>query len=107
MRLNDLSHQVAIAVLALLFATSALGADADAGKAKTATCAACHGAAGVATIPDYPNLACQNEKYLAISIKAYKDGSRDNAIMKPMVAQLSDEDVANIAAYYAGLPCKS
>lgn len=84
-----------------------MAADAEAGKAKTTTCAACHGPQGIATLPDYPNIACQNEKYLNIAIKAYKDGTRNNPIMKPMVATLSDEDVANIAAYYASLPCKS
>ncbi|MGI9331747.1 MAG: c-type cytochrome [Gammaproteobacteria bacterium] len=98
---------LALALPALAWSAAPMAADPAAGKAKTITCVACHGQEGVALQPEYPNLACQNEKYLAIAIKAYKDGTRDNALMKPMVAALSDDDVANLAAYYASLPCKS
>ena len=72
----------------------------------TSVCVACHGADGISIVPDYPNLACQKEQYLMDSIKAYKNGDRNNPIMKPMVAALSDEDIANLAAYYATLGCK-
>ena len=77
--------------------------DAEAGKAKSATCVACHGRDGKSVTPIYPNLACQKEQYLIDSMKAYQSGDRNNAIMKPMVAALSDEDIANLAAYYASL----
>ena len=80
--------------------------DPEAGKAKSVTCAACHGPEGVSMVPIYPNLACQKEQYLVDSIKAYKSGDRNNAIMKPMVAALSDEDIANLAAYFSTLGCK-
>ena len=80
--------------------------DAEAGKAKSTTCTACHGQEGISMVPIYPNLAGQKEEYLVTSIKAYKNGERNNAIMKPMVAALSDEDIANLAAYYASLACK-
>lgn len=83
---------------------AALAADIDAGKAKAAVCAACHGANGISVIPDYPNLAGQKVKYLQSAIKAYRDGERKNPIMSPMAAGLSDTDVANIAAYFASLP---
>ncbi len=72
-----------------------------AGKQKIGTCMACHGANGKATTPIYPNLAGQNEKYLIEAIKAYKSGARNNPMMKPMVAALSDADIENVAAYYA------
>lgn len=78
--------------------------DAAAGKSKAAVCAACHGANGISMIPNYPNLAGQKELYLVDSIKAYQSGVRKNPIMAPMVASLSDEDIANLAAYFSSLP---
>ena len=96
-----------IAAAALgLGSSSVIAGDAAAGKAKTGTCVACHGQNGVAIAPNYPNLACQNEPYLVDAMKQYKSGARNNALMKPMVAALSDADIENLAAYYAGLPCK-
>ena len=88
----------------LLLSGAATAADVDAGKAKAAVCAACHGANGISIIPDYPNLAGQKVKYLESSIKAYRDGERKNPIMSPMATGLSDADVANLAAYFASLP---
>jgi cytochrome c553 len=86
-----------------LTSTATLAADAAAGKAKAAVCAACHGTNGISLIPMYPNLAGQKEQYLASSLKAFRDGQRKNMIMAPMAANLSDDDIANLAAYYAKL----
>jgi len=97
---------IASAAALAIASAPATAADAAAGKAKTATCVACHGQNGVAIAPNYPNLACQNEKYLVDALKQYKNGGRNNPLMKPMVAALSDADMENLAAYYAGLPCK-
>ncbi len=83
------------------FSSSVFAADIDAGKAKSVTCVACHGPAGVSTNPLWPNLAGQHEAYLAKQIKAFKDGVRKDPLMTPMVAGLSDKDIANLAAYYA------
>ena len=80
--------------------------DAAAGKAKSAVCAACHGANGISAAPIYPNLKGQKEPYLASSLKAYKSGQRKggmSAIMAPQASMLSDTDIANLAAYYASL----
>jgi cytochrome c553 len=77
--------------------------DAAAGKAKSAVCAGCHGANGVSAAPIYPNLAGQKEAYLAAQLKAFRDGTRANAIMAPMAKPLTDADIDNLAAYYAGL----
>jgi len=86
----------------LLFAsTSVLAGDAAAGKAKSAVCASCHGPAGVSSNPLWPNLAGQHEQYLAKQIKAFRDGVRKDPMMAPMVAALTDDDIANLAAYYA------
>lgn len=79
------------------------GGDAAAGKAKSAVCAGCHGANGISAVPIYPNLAGQKEAYLAAQIKAFRDGTRANAIMAPMAKPLSDADIDNLAAYYASL----
>jgi cytochrome c553 len=81
-------------------------ADIEAGKAKSATCVACHGANGISIIPTYPNLAGQKAAYLESSIKAYKSQERKGgqaALMYGMVAALSDEDIANLAAYFSSL----
>jgi cytochrome c553 len=99
--------------IAVLFALGsavpvvATAADAEAGKAKATVCAACHGKNGIAAIPGYPNLAGQNEEYLVSSLKAYKNKQRSGgqaAIMQGQAAGLSDEDIANLAAYYSSLP---
>ncbi|MEX0604550.1 MAG: c-type cytochrome [Marinobacter sp.] len=104
-----LKNQVAACFATLLMASPglSLAADAAAGKAKAAVCAACHGADGIAQIPGYPNLAGQNEAYLVSSLKAYKSKQRNGgqaAIMQAQAAGLSDDDIANLAAYYASLP---
>lgn len=97
-------------LIALTFAftstVSVAAGDAEAGKAKSAVCAACHGPNGVAIAPIYPNLAGQKEAYLMAQLQAFKSGERkgaNSALMAPMTAALSDEDMANLAAYYAGL----
>jgi cytochrome c553 len=79
--------------------------NAAAGKGKTESCAGCHGAAGVGTGLPGPTLAGQSEAYLIEALKDYKSGKRNNALMKAMVASVSDGDLADVAAYYAGLKC--
>lgn len=81
-------------------------ADIEAGKSKSAVCAACHGGQGISPTPVWPNLAGQKEQYLVAQITAFRDGTRQNAQMAPMVANLTDEDIVNLAAYYASLGCK-
>ena len=86
----------------LLFATSSvMAADVAAGKAKSMVCSACHGANGISMNPMWPNLAGQKEMYLAKQIKAFRDGVRKDPTMAPMVANLTDDDIANLAAYFA------
>ena len=94
------------ALAALLVFANARAGDPAAGKAKSATCAACHGPEGISIVPEYPNLAGQKEKYLIGAIKAYKSGDRKNPMMQPMVAPLSDADIENLAAYFSSLKCK-
>ena len=88
------------AVLALIPAAQA--ADVEAGKAKAAAvCAACHGANGVSVSDTIPNLAAQRAGYLETQLKALKDGSRKNPIMNAIASQLSPDEIANVAAYFA------
>ena len=91
-----------VAVATLIMAANAQAAgDAAAGKTKAAACAACHGVDGNSTNPEWPKLAGQHAKYLEKQIKAFKSGARKDPLMSPMVANLSDEDIADLAAYYA------
>ena len=91
------------AVLALMPAAQA--ADVEAGKVKVATvCAACHGANGVSVSDTIPNLAAQRAGYLETQLKALKDGSRKNPIMNAIASQLSPDEIANVAAYFAAQP---
>ncbi len=96
---------VIAALLAAPMMAQAQG-DAEAGKNKAGVCASCHGANGIGIAPMYPNLAGQKAMYLELSIKAYRNGQRTGgnaAMMAPMVANLSDQDIADLAAYYASL----
>jgi len=80
----------------------ASAADIEAGKAKAATvCAACHGALGISVSDAIPNLAGQKAKYIELQLNALKDGSRKNALMNAIAAQLSSEDIANLAAHFS------
>jgi len=80
-----------------------LAGDATAGKAKSGTCAGCHGTAGISKNPMWPNLAGQQQGYLVKQLKAFRDGSRTDPMMAPMAKSLSDEDIANLAAWYNSL----
>lgn len=95
-----------IGLTALFGASTAFAGDAAAGKVKAAVCAACHGANGIAMMPGYPNLAGQNEAYLVSAMKAYRDKQRNggmSAVMQMQAASLSDDDMANLAAYFSSL----
>ncbi len=96
---------VIAALLAAPMMAQAQG-DVEAGKNKAGVCASCHGANGIGIAPMYPNLAGQKAMYLELSIKAYRNGQRTGgnaAMMAPMVANLSDQDIADLAAYYSSL----
>ncbi|RKZ62065.1 MAG: cytochrome c [Gammaproteobacteria bacterium] len=102
-----MKHQILATASALILAVSAnvaiAGGNAAAGKAKAATCNACHGVNGISAIPTYPNLAGQKEAYLVKQMKAFKDKSRKDPTMNAMAAPLSDTDMANLAAHYSGM----
>ena len=78
-------------------------ADRAAGKEKAAICATCHGANGIATAPDAPNIAGTSAIYLADQLKAYRSGARQHPQMSIIAAGLSDEDIADLAAWFSAI----
>jgi cytochrome c553 len=89
------------ALLGLALPAAAASGDADVGKKKSTPCAACHGANGVSASPDFPNLAGQYEDYLAKALTHYKNGKRKNPIMQAQVANLTQKDILDLAAYFS------
>lgn len=77
------------------------GGNPAAGKQKSATCVACHGEDGKGTAPEFPVLAGQYASYLEQALKQYKNGERKNAIMAGFAAALSEQDIKDLAAFYA------
>jgi cytochrome c553 len=82
--------------------------DLAAGKKKHAeSCSSCHGADGLSPNDTWPNLAGQNAAYLVRMLGAYKSGAQTDVMMSPVAKTLSDPDIRNLAAFYAGLSCKN
>lgn len=95
----------ALALAATWPAVQAADGSAEAGAGKAGVCLACHGLNGNSTNPEWPNLAGQNAAYIAEQLTAFRDGKRSSTpnamVMTTQSAGLSDEDIADIAAYYA------
>ena len=90
-------------ILGIAISTASWAAgDPTAGKLKAAACASCHGADGNSTNPEWPRLAGQHAGYLAKQLRDLRQGTdRSNAMMSPMAAPLSDQDIDNLAAYFS------
>ena len=96
--------KMAIAVsllLALPPVTLAAAGNPAAGQEKSLTCQACHGPDGHSIAPNYPNLAGQHESYLVQALRDYRSGKRSNAIMAGFAANLTDQDIDDLAAWFA------
>ena len=89
-----------LSLVTAFVSSGAIAADAAAGKAKSAVCAGCHMADGNSVNPDWPSLAGQHQAYLAKQLADFKAGVRQDATMAPMVAALTEEDMANLGAYF-------
>lgn len=87
-------------------ATSTTAGSASAGQAKSATCAACHGADGNSLSPQFPKLAGQGAAYIVEQLQNFKSGKRQNAIMAPMAAPLSTQDMKDLAAWFSSQTVK-
>src|ERR1700722_14960336 len=99
------NKRIVFALLAGIAAGGVYAAgDIDAGKAKVGeVCAACHGVTGASVSDTIPNLAGQKGKYIEIQLKALRDGTRPHPVMGVIAKQLSDTDIANVAAYFSSL----
>ena len=102
-----MSRILAPLLLILGVSTNALAAGSvEAGQSKSVTCAACHGPDGNSVNPEWPSIAGQHQSYLQSQLTAFRDGARQNALMSPQAMNLSDEDIADLAAYYAAQASK-
>jgi cytochrome c553 len=86
-----------------LWSDAAVAADAVAGRAKAQACAVCHGAVGLSTQPDAPNLAGQPAVFLSTQLRAYRSGERRHEVMNIMAKTLSDDDIDNLAAWFSSV----
>ncbi|MCL8485616.1 MULTISPECIES: c-type cytochrome [Bradyrhizobium] len=100
---------VAAGALALaLMSVSVQAADLEAGKAKAELCAGCHGENGVSQTENIPSLAGQQDQFVQWQLVFFRAGTRKNEAMKPIVDQLTNEDIRNLGAYFASLtPAKA
>lgn len=105
MKTNPMFNNLILTIMLTVFVsiTAYAQGDAAAGKSKSAICAACHGGAGISFIPINPNLAGQVSGYIAKELGAFKSGERKNPIMAGQVANLSEQDMADLDAYYSSL----
>lgn len=90
-----------MAALLALIATDVRAADATEGRKKAARCVACHGMDGNAKMPNVPHIAGESELYLSKQLKAFRGGERKDPQMTLMAKNLSDEDIADLAAYFS------
>lgn len=93
----------AAAVLLAAGAVPAFAADAAAGKSKAQSCTVCHGALGISTMPDAPHLAGQPEIYVSTQLRRYRSGERKHEVMAVMAKPLTDDDIANLAAWFSSI----
>ena len=96
-----------LAAIALAFSLSGQSyaqGSAEAGQAKAASCAACHGADGNSINPLWPSLAGQHPEYIIRQLEAYQSGDREDQLMTTFATSLSEEDMHDLAAYFATLP---
>jgi len=90
-----------VSVVSFTAGSAEITGDAAAGATKAAVCGACHGATGNSVNPVWPNLAAQHPQYIVEQLHYLKSGVRVAALMNPMAANLSDQDMADLAAYFS------
>ena len=99
------ARRVALGAVAVMiaFPSPAIPGDAAAGRVKTRACVTCHGVDGMSRVPSAPNLAGQNEWYLAKQLSDYRSGKRTHRFMSIVARNLSDADIDDLAAWYASI----
>lgn len=100
---DQMSRRTLPWILICIFMSAGLSAVAEPlpGKSKSTTCQACHGVKGVSSNDQWPNLAGQKQQYLIEQLKSFRSGVRDNSLMSPVAKMLTDEDIKDLAEYYA------
>ena len=101
--MNRISRHALLIGLALVAAASAHARDPVAGKAKAGICATCHGPLGLSQLPNAPHLAGQPAIYTAEQLRNYRSGKRQNEVMAVMAKPLTDDEIDNLAAWYASI----
>lgn len=101
MSMHTTLSSCAAAMALLLLGSPALAGDPARGQAISTVCAACHGADGKSVAPDFPNIGGQHQQYLYRALLDYKLGNRQDPIMAGQVAELSRQDMRDLAAFYA------
>ena len=101
MKLMSLAVLGASLMVIVQGAAHAAEGNAQNGQAKAAVCAACHGLDGNSVNPEWPSLAGQHPQYIERQLHLFKNGTRQSPVMAPMAAPLSDQDMADVAAYFA------
>ncbi len=99
--MNKIQTTVAVTLLSLIPGMALSAGNATEGYNKSTLCHACHGATGMSTQAIYPKLGGQQQDYLSKTLRDFRDGDRQNAIMNGFSANLSDADIEDIAAWYA------
>lgn len=103
-----LKSSLSVSVLLTCFwVAPVLAADIAAGEQKSANCMGCHGPKGKSSSAQWPNIAAQQSAYIVNQLNAFKTGTRENPMMQAMAANLSDDDINNLAAYYSSQPAVS
>ena len=104
-KMHQLGRSVALVAAGVLWLSGApaSAADAIAGKARAQACAVCHGALGLSTLPDAPNLAAQPAIYVSAQLRAFRSGERRHEVMNVIAKPLTDDDIDNLAAWFSSL----
>jgi cytochrome c553 len=102
--MNRTFSLIALAAMLAVSSFAQAAGNAEAGKALAVPCAACHGPDGNPTDPQYPRLTGQYRDYLQEAMLQYKNGKRSNAIMAGFMQPLTEQNIADLAAYFATLP---
>ncbi|NIV17633.1 MAG: c-type cytochrome [Woeseiaceae bacterium] len=103
-RLNSIAVLAAALLAVQAEADSLIQGSAEAGKARSLTCTACHGQEGISANPLWPNIAGQSATYTVSQLEAFKTGKRQDPLMMPQAMMLSEDDIRNLAVYFESLP---
>jgi cytochrome c553 len=97
-----------VSIFLVFTAFNVFADDVTLGRAKAEmACALCHGATGIAVLPNAPNLAGQQAIYLSEQIKNYRSGKRQNEVMNLIAKQLTDEEITQVTAWYSSVKIKA